>query len=113
MKLPDMFDLRGRTVLVTGAASGLGLAIAEAMLEAGARAVLSDCDEQALGRELERLRARYPLAEALALDVARPGDIDAVTDEVAGCEIVLLQAAAGTVSDFCRPPDRGESHPGR
>jgi NAD(P)-dependent dehydrogenase (short-subunit alcohol dehydrogenase family) len=82
MKLPDMFDLRGHTVLVTGAASGLGLAIAEAMLEAGARAVLSDCDEQALGRELERLRARYPLAEALALDVARPGDIDAVTDEV-------------------------------
>ena len=58
MKLPDMFDLRGRTVLVTGAASGLGLAIAEAMLEAGARAVLSDCDEQAAWCHRLRVRQR-------------------------------------------------------
>lgn len=82
MNLPAMFDLRGRTVLVTGAASGLGLAMAEAMLEAGARTVLSDCDEQALSHETERLRALHPLAESLTLDVTRPGAIDAVVDDI-------------------------------
>lgn len=82
MSLPAMFDLHGRTVLVTGAASGLGLAIAEAMLEAGARTVLSDADAPALSRELERLRATHPLAEAMPLDVALPGAVDAVVDDI-------------------------------
>ena len=33
----DQFDIRGRSALVTGAASGIGLAYAECMGEAGAR----------------------------------------------------------------------------
>ncbi|MDN4588212.1 short-chain dehydrogenase [Xenophilus aerolatus] len=82
MSLPALFDLRGRTVLVTGAASGLGLAIAETMLEAGARTVLTDADEPALAHEAERLRAGHPLTEALPLDVSRPGAVDAVVDGI-------------------------------
>jgi NAD(P)-dependent dehydrogenase (short-subunit alcohol dehydrogenase family) len=37
MSLPSLFDLGGQRVLVTGAASGIGLAISEAMLEARRR----------------------------------------------------------------------------
>lgn len=42
--LPAMFDLRGRTAVITGAASGLGRGMAVAMAEAGASLVLVDAD---------------------------------------------------------------------
>ena len=77
-----LFDLSGRTAIVTGAASGLGLSIAEALLEAGARTVLTDADEAALREQLARLRAVHPLAEARALDVTNALAVDALMDEV-------------------------------
>ena len=42
------FDFHDKTVLVTGAASGIGLAIARAFLDAGARVLATDIDEVAL-----------------------------------------------------------------
>ena len=39
MSLPSLFDLSGQRILVTGAASGIGLSISEAMLEAGFKSV--------------------------------------------------------------------------
>jgi NAD(P)-dependent dehydrogenase (short-subunit alcohol dehydrogenase family) len=65
-----MFDVRGRVAFVTGAASGLGLAYAEAMAENGARVVLSDIDAAGAERESARLRAAGHAVEALTLDVA-------------------------------------------
>lgn len=57
--LPSLFDLTGQRALVTGAASGLGLSIAEALLGAGAEVVLSDSNAQALDAEVQRLRQRH------------------------------------------------------
>jgi NAD(P)-dependent dehydrogenase (short-subunit alcohol dehydrogenase family) len=50
-RLPALFDLSGRSAVVTGAASGIGLAIAEAMLDAGAHLLMSDADGAALAAE--------------------------------------------------------------
>ncbi len=50
-----MDRIEGRTALVTGAASGIGAAVAESLLAAGARVVLADRDEAALKRESARL----------------------------------------------------------
>ncbi|MGX5850612.1 SDR family oxidoreductase [Mesorhizobium sp. PL10] len=47
-------ELRGKVAAVTGAASGIGLASAEAMLGAGARVVMIDRDEAALNRLREK-----------------------------------------------------------
>lgn len=58
----DKFSLEGKTILVTGASSGIGRAIAIACAEAGARVVLN-------GRNHERLEAT--LLELKALDAAR------------------------------------------
>lgn len=52
-------ELEGRVAAVTGAASGIRLASAEAMLTAGARVVMIDRDEAALGARLGK--AALPL----------------------------------------------------
>ena len=54
-KTLDQFDIAGRSALVTGAASGIGLAYAECMAEAGARVTLTDIDAEGAEREAARL----------------------------------------------------------
>ena len=44
----NMFDLKGKTALVTGGAKGIGLAIAEGLGEAGANVIIADINEEAL-----------------------------------------------------------------
>lgn len=61
-----MTDIRGRTAFVTGGASGIGLAIAEALLAEGARVVLADIDGPRAEAQALRLGAG---AFGLTLDV--------------------------------------------
>jgi len=75
MKATRLFDVTGHVALVTGAASGLGLAMAEVMAENGATVVLADMDGPALERAVQRLSAVGGRAEAAVVDVA---DRDAV-----------------------------------
>jgi NAD(P)-dependent dehydrogenase (short-subunit alcohol dehydrogenase family) len=51
----ELFDVRGARVVVTGAASGLGFAMAEVMADAGARVTLADVDADGLERAAGRL----------------------------------------------------------
>ena len=53
---PDMFSLAGRTAVITGAGSGLGAVIAEAMVEAGAAVAVSDIDTGRLDETASRLK---------------------------------------------------------
>ena len=66
--------LQDKVALVTGAASGIGLAIATAFAEAGARVLLSDLQDAAVQAAAAGLRERGRPARALAADVARPAD---------------------------------------
>ena len=68
----DLFDVRGARVVVTGAASGLGFAIAEVMADAGARVTLADLDGDGLEAATARLDGEVRTA---AVDVS---DADAV-----------------------------------
>ncbi|MER5418489.1 SDR family NAD(P)-dependent oxidoreductase [Streptosporangium roseum] len=69
----------GRVVLVTGAASGIGRAVAQAFAEAGDRVVVADLDGTAAGRVAAELGAL-----ALPLDVTDPEAVAAGLERVAG-----------------------------
>jgi NAD(P)-dependent dehydrogenase (short-subunit alcohol dehydrogenase family) len=67
-------DLRGAVVFITGGASGIGLGMARAFAEAGAKIALADIDAEALEQATERLRASGATVLAVELDVTdRPG----------------------------------------
>ncbi|MDA8252931.1 MAG: SDR family NAD(P)-dependent oxidoreductase [Rhodospirillales bacterium] len=56
MKIERLFDVRGLATVVTGGASGIGLALAEAMAENGARVTIMDINAAAIEAEVSRLR---------------------------------------------------------
>ncbi|MCY0875873.1 MAG: 3-hydroxybutyrate dehydrogenase [Firmicutes bacterium] len=68
-------ELEGKTAVVTGAASGIGLAIAIRMAESGARVVLSDLRESAAHAAVEQLRAQGLQAVAYVADASAYEDI--------------------------------------
>ncbi|SFR89558.1 SDR family NAD(P)-dependent oxidoreductase [Sphingomonas jatrophae] len=65
----------GRTAVITGGASGIGLAVAERLAAAGMRLLLADIDEAALGTAAAQLRASGAQVETLRTDVSEPAQI--------------------------------------
>jgi 2-hydroxycyclohexanecarboxyl-CoA dehydrogenase len=65
-----------RTALITGAASGIGRATAQAFAEAGARVLLADIDETNGAKAAAELRAGGHAAEYLPVDLTQPESID-------------------------------------
>ena len=72
MKAAELFDVSGLGVIVTGGASGIGLAFVEALAENGARVTILDIDQAGLERELVRLRGQGWEVRGTAVDVDRP-----------------------------------------
>jgi NAD(P)-dependent dehydrogenase (short-subunit alcohol dehydrogenase family) len=100
--LQDLFSLRGRVAVVTGATGVLGGAMAEGLARAGARVgVLGRRDEKA--REVtEEIGASGGEAMALPADVLDRGRLEAACDAVLdrwGRVDILVNAAGGNVPD--------------
>lgn len=72
-------DLSGKVALITGAGSGMGLASAEAFLEAGASVVLSGSHYDKVNEQAERLSSRGKTL-ALQCDVANEDDVKALVE---------------------------------
>jgi NAD(P)-dependent dehydrogenase (short-subunit alcohol dehydrogenase family) len=76
-----MRELKGRNAVVTGAASGIGLAMVEMLLKEGMRVTMADIEKTRLDKEAQRLAAR--------------GEVHAVVTDVSKLEsIQALQASA-------------------
>jgi NAD(P)-dependent dehydrogenase (short-subunit alcohol dehydrogenase family) len=72
MKAQQLFDVEGRIVAITGAASGIGLAYAEVMGANGAKVNLIDLDVTALTAAVDRLRTEGIDAHGEVADVTQP-----------------------------------------
>jgi len=80
VKSAELFSVDGRGAIVTGAASGLGLAIAEGLAENGARVTLLDVNDAALGAETTRLDALGYAVRSAAVDVTDHAVLERVFD---------------------------------
>lgn len=76
-----MRDFRDRVAFVTGGARGIGYAIAQALLEEGARVMISDVDETALDRARQALDEHGEVA-ACTCDVSDASAVVRAADEV-------------------------------
>jgi NAD(P)-dependent dehydrogenase (short-subunit alcohol dehydrogenase family) len=94
-----MKDLAGKTAFVTGGASGIGLGIATALAQAGAKVMLCDIERSALDRALEGLRATNADVAGVTADVSVKGEIQAAAqatlDAYGDVHILVNNAGVG------------------
>jgi gluconate 5-dehydrogenase len=88
-----LFDLTGRTALVTGSSQGIGFALAKGLAEAGAKVVLNGRDEAKLAEAAARIQG----AETLAFDATDHDAVRSAIDafELSGGPIDILVNNAG------------------
>ena len=102
-----MFDLSGKTALVTGASGGIGGAIAKALHAQGATVVLSGTRAEALEALKAELGERAFIAAANLSDIASIEALPKAAEEAAGGSIEILVNNAGITRDnlFMRMKD--------
>jgi gluconate 5-dehydrogenase len=97
MSVSNLFDLAGKTALVTGSSDGLGLAMARGLAAAGAAIVLNGRDESKLAATVKSFGAEGRGARARAFDVADEMAVRSAFEhfDATGVEIDILVNNAG------------------
>jgi NAD(P)-dependent dehydrogenase (short-subunit alcohol dehydrogenase family) len=108
-------SFEGKVALITGAASGMGLATAKAFAEAGASVAMADWNEKAVHAAAEELTAQGYKALAIACDVSDDAQVEAMVQKTiatfgkldiaynnAGVQNVLAETADTTRQDYDR-----------
>ena len=78
--LVAMEEIRDRVAIITGAASGIGRALADRLAAEGAKLVLSDVEAPALDRAVEALRATGAEVLGVPADVSSATEVDALAE---------------------------------
>jgi NAD(P)-dependent dehydrogenase (short-subunit alcohol dehydrogenase family) len=100
MSVLDMFRLDGKVAVVTGASSGLGVAFARGLAEAGADVALGARRADRLDETRAMVESLGRRAVAVATDVTKPEDCDALiaaaVEQLGGVDILVNNAGVGT-----------------
>ena len=95
----DLDGVSGKRAIVTGGATGIGLAIAGALARAGARVAIADLNEQGAREAAARLGGG---AIGLGIDVRDRASVErafaAALDALGGCEILCANAGVSTMN---------------
>ncbi len=107
--LEELFSLRGKVALVTGATRGLGRAMAEALLRAGATVVLTGSNASVLSETTQQFHGAGLSASAVPCNLAESEQIQRLIEFVLGEQPrldILVNAAGVTFThDLCSYPD--------
>ena len=103
-----MRRFRDRVAVVTGAASGIGRALAGRFAAEGMRVVLADIEQDALDRAVGELRRDGATAIGVRTDVAAADSVqnlaDAAVAEFGAVHVLCNNAGVGTGTDFAKIP---------
>lgn len=106
--------LEGKVALITGAASGIGLATVDRFVREGAAVVLADNQAEAAEREAGRLRAEGHRAVAVATDVTRSDDVrravEAAVSHFGRLDTLFANAGIGYSGDLLQTSDEDWDH---
>lgn len=98
MSIMDLFDLKGKTAIVTGGARGLGAQIAEAYAEAGANLVICSRKKEACDKMKEKLTSKGTKVLSTQCDVTNQTDVRKVVTETkehfGGIDILVNNSGA-------------------
>ena len=99
MSVAKMFDLTGRVAVITGAAKGLGNAMAAALAAAGAAVAIADIDEESAGSVAQRFRDEGMEALAVQVDVSDQSQVEhmtrAIGKEYGRIDVLVRNAGIG------------------
>lgn len=106
--IQQLFDLSGKVAIVTGAAMGIGKAIADRLSEAGASVMITDINIEAAQKTVKELKAMGRKAEAFQADasqVASAGQaVKATLDAFGGLDILVNNREFFRFHRCYRPP---------
>lgn len=113
MSLEMMFNVTGKSVVVTGAAFGLGRAYAEIMAEQGAQVTLIDLNEDQLTETVAEISEQFGTVHGIVRDVTDRAGMSAAFDEIAshqgGIDVVFANAGVDAGPGFLTP--EGQRNP--
>jgi 2-deoxy-D-gluconate 3-dehydrogenase len=103
-RIERLFDLSGKSVVVTGGAVGIGKGIASWLADAGASVMLTDIDMEAANRAVEEIRAEGGNVEAILADAGSPADakkvVAAAIGAFGGLDVLVNNAGIYPMSPF-------------
>lgn len=102
ISLKELFDLSGKTALITGGAGYLGTEMCEALAEQGANIYIASRDENKCKLLADKLAAKYPNQNfsALKLDLMSKDSIEETVSKINKLDILINNAWSGNKNSF-------------